>query len=290
MILFIFSLLRYLPLKKPKDLFSYIVILWLFNELSVPVRVCGLNCSQLKLIFLAATCFCSTKYAMVFRPSQRSVWTQCLNHPGIKRQANTRKVGIIIICGNYETKKCGKPFNTCEVMLLPDKGEPFQSSGCINRSLAKYVTQAVISTKENPRCSEAVPAVSDRQTDRWTDTARNIVLCLSRYWNGPPPLPTILKCLTCHLEVFEVKQPLKIVSFVLTNYMWNYAIFFFFNILVCICYRDYLLSAFEIYFFFNYMYFGAGNASSYVKVKHLRHWVPESGVMIIVPSIKPFLS
>lgn len=174
-------------------------------------------------------------------------------------------------------------------MLLPDKGEPFQSSGCINRSLAKYVTQAVISTKENPRCGEAVPAVSDRQTDRWTDTARNIVLCLSRYWNGPPPLPTILKYLTCHLEVFEVKQPLKIVSFVLTNYMWNYAFFFLIFLFVSLT-GIIFCQPLKFIFFFNYMYFGAGNASSYVKVKHLRHWVPESGVMIIVPSIKPFLS
>lgn len=138
MMLFIFSLLRYLPLKKPKDLFSYIVILRLFNELSVPLRVCGLNCSQLKLIFLAATCFCSTKYAMVFRPSQRSVWTQCLNHPGIKSQANTRKVGIIIICGNYETKNAGNlltPVKSCSYQIKVNLCNPHDVSTEVLRSM-----------------------------------------------------------------------------------------------------------------------------------------------------------
>ena len=119
-------------------------------------------------------------------------------------------------------------FNSCEVILSQEKCGLFQPSGCVNRSLAIYITQAVTGHNKHERKPKVrwhcktkikVPAVADRQTDRWTDTA--CCTCV-RFWMGLPPFSTTLKYLRSHLELLEVKPPLKIMGLALTNYVWNY--------------------------------------------------------------------
>lgn len=82
-------------------------------------------------------------------------------------------------------------FNSCEVVLLQDSCGPFQASGCFNRCLALYITQAVTGHNKHERKPRVrghgkAPAAAGRQTDRETGAARHSLLHLCPEWDFVP--------------------------------------------------------------------------------------------------------
>lgn len=114
-------------------------------------------------------------------------------------------------------------FNSCEVMLLQENYGPFQASGCFNRCLALYITQAVTDHNKHERKPRVrghgkAPAAVDRQTDRQEqlDTA---CCTYAQHWMGLPPFSTSLKFLRPHLEIVKVKPSMNKMGFTSTNFM-----------------------------------------------------------------------
>lgn len=196
-------------------------------------------------------------------------------------------------------------FKSCEVTLLQEKCGTFQPSGCVNRSLAIYITKAVTDHNKHERKPKVrwhcktkikIPAIADRQTGGQTLPDTACCTCV-RYRMGLPPF------LSIHYNS-EMPQISPIAIWGEASPKNNGICFNKLHVKLCKLFLKKIIflfisvtgtlfcpnSVFKIYFFVNYKFFGTWFAFSHVNVKHLRHWVPGFWSRLIALPIQPFSS